>query len=431
MMTGINRNQTGVPSLAYSNNKLFDVDSILMLLVALAPILQHYELAFFNPSLAITSVIAVIALIRLGMHKIKVNNGFLLLIIYGLYASIIHGITIVNVMREMAQIIVFLAVINNLFNIKKLKSYYRIIAIFATILIIVQYFCFYILDFHIQLVDISLLNPKNSQWFDLVRTGMIGVTGSLLSFYRPSAFFLEPSHFAIYCIPVIVTTLFSKTGDKRSERLIAFFVSIGVFLSTSGMGIGMIIMCWAVYLAFFFGQKGKIHTIQLKKIFNKRSIVLIMLFLLILAILYITVPIFQKSVARIFFSERAAGLSAIEGRTATGLRSLGMLQGIRTLIGFGDIYDIADWNMSTFFFVTFKFGVIGMVLYYSFYIYSFFKLKREAQFMTGAFLILSLFTVHMFGAYYKMYYTILILFGYVQYKQEKDRLELLNTGQYR
>ena len=417
--------------MAYSNNKLFDVDSILMLLVALAPILQHYELAFFNPSLAITSVIAVIALIRLGMHKIKVNNGFLLLIIYGLYASIIHGITIVNVMREMAQIIVFLAVINNLFNIKKLKSYYRIIAIFATILIIVQYFCFYILDFHIQLVDISLLNPKNSQWFDLVRTGMIGVTGSLLSFYRPSAFFLEPSHFAIYCIPVIVTTLFSKTGDKRSERLIAFFVSIGVFLSTSGMGIGMIIMCWAVYLAFFFGQKGKIHTIQLKKIFNKRSIVLIMLFLLILAILYITVPIFQKSVARIFFSERAAGLSAIEGRTATGLRSLGMLQGIRTLIGFGDIYDIADWNMSTFFFVTFKFGVIGMVLYYSFYIYSFFKLKREAQFMTGAFLILSLFTVHMFGAYYKMYYTILILFGYVQYKQEKDRLELLNTGQYR
>ena len=431
MMTGINRNQTGVPSLAYSNNKLFDVDSILMLLVALAPILQHYELAFFNPSLAITSVIAVIALIRLGMHKIKVNNGFLLLIIYGLYASIIHGITIVNVMREMAQIIVFLAVINDLFNIKKLKSYYRIIAIFATILIILQYFCFYILDFHIQLVDISLLNPKNSQWFDLVRTGMIGVTGSLLSFYRPSAFFLEPSHFAIYCIPVIVTTLFSQTGDERSERLIALFVSIGILFSTSGMGIGMVVICWAVYLGFFYGQNGKVRTIQLKKLFSRRSIALMLLFLLILAILYITVPIFQKSVARIFFSERAAGLSAIEGRTATGLRSLGMLQGIRTLIGFGDIYDIADWNMSTFFFVTFKFGVIGMVLYYSFYIYSFFKLKREAQFMTGAFLILSLFTVHMFGAYYKMYYTILILFGYVQYKQEKDRLELLNTGQYR
>ena len=84
--------------------------------------------------------------------------------------------------------------------------------------------------------------------------------------------------------------------------------------------------------------------------------------------------------------------------------------------------------MAAFFFVTFTFGWIGTVLYYSFYIYSLFKLKREAQIMAAVFLILSLFTVHMFGAYYKMYYTMIMLYGYVQYRRDKTERMLEKLG---
>ena len=416
-----NETQTAINT----NREVMNTDSIILFFVALAPILQHYRGIVVNPSLGITYLFAIIALFRLFSHKICINIGFLFLFIYSLYASFIHGINFTYLMREMSQVAVFLAVINGLFDIKKLLKYCRYIAVTATALIILQYFCFYILGFHLQLVAIPLLNPSNEQWFGLIRTGMIGVTGKRLAFYRPSAFFLEPSHFAIFCIPVITTTLFSRTGDEKRERMIALFISLGVLLSTSGMGIGALVFCWGTYLGFFYGQKGKARTIHLRNLLNTRSIFLIVAMLILLIVLYLGVPFVRQSVQRIFFAGGNSSLTAIEGRTITGRRSLTMLQGMRNLIGFGDIYDISNWNMAAFFFVTFRFGWIGTVLFYSFYVYSAFKIRREAQMMTIIFLMLSFFTVHMFGAYYKMYYTMIILNGYVQLRQE--RLSLLAT----
>ena len=396
-----------------------NTDGFLLFFAALAPILQHYRGIGINPSLGIISVLAVVAVFRLFSRKIRINIAFLLLLIYGFYAAFIHGINITYLMREMSQIAVYLAVINGLFDIKRLLKYCRYIAIIATALIMLQYFCFYLLGFHLQLVAIPLLNPSHAQWFGLIRTGLIGVTGTRLAFYRPSSFFLEPSHFSIFCIPVIATILFSRTGDEKKERMTALFVSLGVLLSTSGMGIGAIVFCWGLYLGFFYRQKGETRTIQLGKLLNVRSVLVVAAFLLFLAALYLGVPFVRQSVKRIFFAVGNSNISAIEGRTLTGRRSLGMLQGIRKLIGFGDIYDISDWNMAAFYFVTFRFGWIGTALFYSFYVYSAYKLRREAQLVTILFLILSFFTVHMFGAYYKMYYTMIILYGYVQIRQEK------------
>lgn len=423
-MTGLYENQRQVETQVYMNTdrKTINIDSVLLFLLSLAPILQHYQGVFINPSLAITSFFAIIALIRLFQRKIKINVGFLFLLAYGLYASFVHGVNSTYLLREMVQIVVYLAVINEFFDIKKLLKYYRSIAIAATILLLIQYLCYYLLGFHLQLVPISLLKPGTSQWFGLIRTGRIGVTGTRLAFYRPSAFFLEPSHFAVYCIPVIVTTLFSRTGDEKRERQIALFISTGVLLSTSGMGIGVVIICWAFYLLFIFGRKGENRKLSFRKLLNKRSLTFFIFLLVLLAVLYGSIPFFRQSLDRIFFSSGDESMTAIEGRTSTGRRSLEMLEGIRKWIGFGDIYDISDWNMSAFYFVTFRFGWIGTVIFYSFYLYSLFHLKREARAMTVAFLILSFFTVHMFGAYYKMYYTMIILYGYVQCRQEEEKM---------
>jgi hypothetical protein len=400
----------------------FSIRWILLALLAVTPILQHYEGIFVNPSLGITSAAALIALVWLLMRKIKVNTAFVLLAAYGVYAAVIHGVEMTHFLREMVQLVIYLAVLNGFFDMMKLRKFCCIIAVCATILIIIQYFCYYVLGFHLQLVAIPLLKQSNSQWFDLIRTGMIGVNGKKMSFYRPSAFFLEPSHFAIYCIPVIVTTLFSRTGDKPKQRLIALFVSVGVFLSTSGMGIGVVAACWGLYLLFFYGQKGKARTMKLSRLLDPRSVALFAVLLVVIVGLYAFVPVFRKSVSRIFNLQGMYKTSAIAGRTSTGMRSLKMLDGIQILVGVGDKYDISDWNMAAFFFVTFKFGALGAVLFYSFYIYSLFKLRREAQILAFIFLPLSFFTVHMFGAYYKMFYTMIMLYGYVQNRLENMEL---------
>ena len=409
--------QTREQGSTQTRNAAVSVDSILMFLSAMAPLLQHYKGVFVNPSLAITSFIAIIALRRISMGKVRINIGYLGLLLYGIYAAFIHGVDLTYLLREMVQVVVYLAVFNGMFDIGKLLRYARMIAVCATVMIILQYICYYILGFHLQLVAIPLLSSSTAQWHGLIRTGLIGVTGVRLHFYRPSAFFLEPSHFAIFCTPSIVTTLFSRTGDEKRERQLALFISLGVLLSTSGMGIGVVVLCWGIYLAFFYGQKGQARTIQLRKLLTRRTITLMILFLVALVGLYFGVPVFRQSVRRIFVT--SGTMTAIEGRTTTGRRSLRMLTGIRKFIGFGDIYDISNWNMAAFFFVTFRFGWIGTAIFYSFYIYSLFHLKREAQMMTLIFLLLSFFTVHMFGAYYKMFYTMIILYGYTQNRWEQ------------
>ena len=216
-----------------------------------------------------------------------------------------------------------------------------------------------------------------------------------------------------------MVALFAHAGDEKRERMVALFVSVGVLLSTSGMGIGIVILSWLLYIILYYGRKGEARTVPLRKLLNKRALALFVLVLGGLAVLYFSVPVFRQSVSRIF-STSTESMTAIEGRTSTGRRALAMMQGTQTWIGFGNRYDISDWNMAAFFFVTFKFGWIGTALFYSFYLYSLFRLKREARAMTVAFLILSFFTVHMFGAYYKMYYTMLILYGYVQLRRERD-----------
>ena len=417
---------TNAENPAYPAARRFSIRWILLALLAVTPILQHDEGILVNPSLGITSAVAMIALVWLLMQKIKVNAAFLFLAAYGIYASFIHGVDLTLFLREMVQLVIYLAVLNGFFDMLKLRRFCCIIAVCASVLIIVQYICFYIFGFHLQLVAIPLLKQSNSQWFDLIRTGLIGVNGKRMSFYRPSAFFLEPSHFAIYCIPVIATTLFSRTGDTKRSRLVALFVSVGVFLSTSGMGIGVVAACWAIYLLFFFGQKGEARSIRLSKLLDPRAVALFTVLMVVMVGLYAFVPVFRSSVSRIFNLQGIYSTSAIAGRTSTGMRSLTMLKGTKLLFGVGGQYDISDWNMAAFFFVTFKFGWVGTVLFYSFYVYSLFKLRREAQMMVFIFLPLSFFTVHMFGAYYKMFYTMIILYGYVQNRQENAEMAYRN-----
>lgn len=322
-------------------------------------------------------------------------------------------------LRSIVQLLVCLAVINGLFEIKTFIKCCQLIAVCATVLIIVQYLCFYVFGFHLQLVSTALLNPDNSQWFGLIQTGTISVNGKVMAFYRPSAFFLEPSHFAIYCIPVIVATLFSYAEDEKRKIRLAFFISIGVVLSTSGMGIGIVIASWIAYIVFFYRQNERINSIKIRNLFKPRSIALLLLILGVLVMLYVCVPFFRQSVSRIFMSASSSGLNAIEGRTMTGMKSLQMMQGTRRFIGFGSTYNIAGWNMPAFFFVTFKFGWIGTVLFYAFYVYSAFRLKREAQVLSIIFIILSFFTLLVYGIYYRLFYTMIILNGYAEKRVER------------
>lgn len=388
----------------------------MIFLLVLCPILQHYKSVGVNPALGIMVVFSIYTAFKFFAVKKVTIAPVIPLFVYGLYVSVIHGLNLYVFSREMLNVILAFAVINGYLDIERWKKYYTRVAVAATIVIMIQYVCFYLLRFHLQIIPIGLLSTSCEQWYGLIRTGLIDVTGRRMSFYRPSAFFLEPSHFAIFCIPVVVSILFSSTSTKKNIKTAAF-VSVGVFLTTSGLGTVIIGMCWFLYAIFYYKNKRLDKKFELRDILKFRAVILAVGFLVIFVVLYFTLGVFRQAVNRIFIADGASGHTAIEGRTATGIRSLGMLKGTRILTGLGDTISIDNWNMSGFFIAAFKFGIIGVVLFYSFYVINLFKLKGEAWWMIAIFILLSFFTAHTFSVYYKMHYTFMILQGYNNLKR--------------
>lgn len=70
-----------------------------------------------------------------------------------------------------------------------------------------------------------------------------------LGLFRPSSFFLEPAHHCQYCILGLCCTLFDRKAINRKSIII----SVGIILTTSGMGIIAMVVLWT--LRFLLGLK--------------------------------------------------------------------------------------------------------------------------------------------------------------------------------
>ena len=204
------------------------IDSVIGLLVALCPILQHYNGFFLEVSSEILIILFPYVLIKLSAKQTIVLKSVLPLLLYAVYISIIHGFSVFLFLREILLFVFFLAAYNNAFNVSCMISAARSISLLAAVCIIAQYFSYYILGNHLQLVPTNMLVDSASQWIALAKTGHISVTGSWMALYRPSAFFLEPSHLAIYTLPVLIFELLGKRN-----RYTSLILTVSIFLSTS------------------------------------------------------------------------------------------------------------------------------------------------------------------------------------------------------
>ena len=64
--------------------------------------------------------------------------------------------------------------------------------------------------------------------------------------FRPSGFFLEPSYAALFSAPGLALSLLSNKAilEKRADLFAAFVITVGLFLSTSSMGLAILAIVW-------------------------------------------------------------------------------------------------------------------------------------------------------------------------------------------
>ena len=299
------------------------------------------------------------------------------LILYFAFSAVIHDITVSKILYSGFMIVMCILFEYGCFNVRYILKYASYVCMAACGVLVLQYFCYYLLGFHVCVVPTDLLLAESSNWIAGAKTGLINIRGASHGFYRPSAFFLEPSHLFIYFFPVLCMLLFSEemTGTRLRS---AFILTIGIILSTSGMGIVCCVGVWACYFLMYYDGSNK-NVARLANVFSLRNILFISSLFILVVFLYFTVDSVAYTIDRILFDESSAAFSGRMGQASTLIRDM---DGSALWIGLTDDRSNIIYNLPGFFATMYKKGLIGVLLSYWFYVQGFFKLKGAQFWMT-------------------------------------------------
>jgi hypothetical protein len=156
------------------------------------------------------------------------------------------------------------------------------ISIVATIYIIIQYIAYY--GFGILLMGhISFMPIYSAQIYG-------EFTYNIKNFYRPTSFFLEPSHLVQYVTIGLILVLFRRKNFCKGDFLKAVFISAAVILSTSVQGIVVLAAIWTIWAGRAVFSKFTIKSVFL--------IVFFMISIPMVSVLLYNTPIVQNTLSR-------------------------------------------------------------------------------------------------------------------------------------
>ena len=392
------------------------VDVIFAFLFALLPILSHYKGPVVNAAVTVVSIIlpyALFKIIRLRFLSIKTFKLLMPLALFWFFKIVDHGTSLIEVSQVFVYIVFFIVFATGCIRPKLLINAAIGISCAASICVVIQYICYYLFGFHLQLAPTGSLLENSLQWKLFAQTGIISITGRYIGFYRPSAFFLEPSHMFIYlCAPLFYELLSPEFGE--TEKRISILLSVGMLLSTSGMGIVATVIVWSLFLVKRRALGGRL---SLRGVFRLRNIMLLLGLFVFLYFLYLNLDFFSRSVDRIFF-DGSDYKNAVSGRVEDGTEFILQMRGLDLLIGIADHYSGLDFHMTGFNATMYKYGIIGTVLSYVFYVRCVRDLKNRYFWLAIVLIGASFFMPHTHGTFYMPFLVVFLLEGYRELEEQ-------------
>ncbi|MBR5231945.1 MAG: hypothetical protein IKW00_06840 [Clostridia bacterium] len=399
---------------AFVDDRKKVLDPIVAVLLAFVPFLQHYIGIVDNAGSTLMALLVPYLGLRVlpTLRTLKLRSFALIsgLILFFLYKLVDHGTYFVEIAQVGLMIFYIVCAMQHCIDTKMLKKAAICIAALAGLLLIAQYFCYFVLGFHLQLVPTPLLLEESEQWILLAQTGTHSITGVQGDLYRPSAFFLEPSHLFMYGFPCLFISLFAHENRKHN-RIAALLITVGLVLSTSGMGILVAAGAWGLYQGL---RNKEGNDFRLKYIPCKEMVFRVCALLALYAVLFMTVPFINEGISRIFISE-AGTSTAIDGRTELAIRTLRKIEStsvIQKLFGSSDTLEGITHNMPGYMATVYKYGFIGIILSYSFYAIGLFKLNMAYFWLSAILILTSFFSAHTHGTFFMLFYVLLLVEGH-------------------
>ena len=187
----------------------------------------------------------------------------------------------------------------------------------------------------------------------------------------------------------------------------AALITLGMVLTTSGMGIVVVVCAWGLY---FLLHDEKTGTFSSRYIFRKRNLIMLGILVGLFVVAAIMVPPIRRTIARIFSTK--TGVTAIGGRVSKALKSFEGMSVRQWIFGIADTIREVEHNMPGAIAAIYRHGLIGFVLSFEFYTRSLFK-QRLTYFLVSLVVIAtSLFSAHTHSTVGMLYFTFVLMYGY-------------------
>ena len=334
-----------------------------------------------------------------ALYKISINKRFDCVIPVFLFAIITtifsNNLTYTVVLSKLVFCIHLVGAFNGTIDYGFFSQSTETIACILTIMMMIQTICYYLFKINIVYLKPEYVLSENQS--DVIKQYTI------LGFYRPSAIFLEPSHYAHFTIIALSLSLFYKHNIKKS-----LFIALGCLLTTSGLGIAMCFGAFVFYILF-------------DERFRKKRFITIMIGLFVLLFIFLLLfqfEFFKMAFLRIVSEE--TGENAIKGRLfwwGSLFESFGAIE-----LFFGSKIPIDNVYITGFMKIIYNHGIIGYLSLFNIIFFIILKKKSIMVTFLGILFLLLIIFANIYNLIF-MSFWICTLFAYPFTRKEEPRYE--------
>ena len=176
-------------------------DNFFHLCICLLPILYIIKVPILNISLGTVILIAYIprsALYVITRIKKKTRIKVYVFFVFYVYLILRSDGNLSRIVLCLASFIILYGDIKGLIKASKIRKIIEVFAIINVCLLLIQIVGYYVLHIRIQFIPRSLIYEEYQNAYVFRDEGGL---------YRPSALFLEPSHFSQYCIFALISSI--------------------------------------------------------------------------------------------------------------------------------------------------------------------------------------------------------------------------------
>lgn len=323
-------------------NRIDVVSDIYHVCIALLSVLCCLNVPILNISLG---TVLLLVFVPYALTFILTGSNFLKGLAF-IPFFLFYGYLVIRADANITQIILCFATLINLWAIgcgsistEKFRKIIEWFALVNTVLIVVQTLCYYGLGYKLNYLSQSWVHESFRESY---------VFRESSGLYRPSALFLEPSHYTQFCCFALISALF-PANDARINWRRVIAIACGCLLTTSGMGMAVMIGV-AAWFALFKKSEYGTPVVRIAGCIVAFAIALVIM---------MQIPIFQTAFNRVF--NEVDGYNAIRGRTGNWSSAIATMHGKVLWFGYGGtakypyyLNGLAD--------TIYKYGVLGLGL---------------------------------------------------------------------